>query len=261
MTFFVLSGLSPLPPAVFAGTITVNVVSDKSLQITSHSTTVQMQAINMAGTMHLPLLIDASNVTFNSISGGVQTFVGASTFNSDIFQTAGIMSLPTFTVNPAPFADNNSERGAAIRNDVAGVNRFSIVNRSDDPAGKVDLNFSLGSAGGTGFNFTIEVVMLGGVPYAVLLVDDTIPAWGGMAFAAPQFIWENQLQTQVWMTLSVSGLLLARPLFTQASAAGIAGVNIPHGTAPTSPTNGDMWTTTAGAFIRINGVTKQFTLT
>jgi hypothetical protein len=30
---------------------------------------------------------------------------------------------------------------------------------------------------------------------------------------------------------------------------------IPHGTAPTSPVNGDMWTTTAGLFVRINGST------
>jgi len=38
-------------------------------------------------------------------------------------------------------------------------------------------------------------------------------------------------------------------------------LRIGHGVAPTSPVDGDMWTTTAGAFIRINGVTKTFTLT
>jgi hypothetical protein len=37
-------------------------------------------------------------------------------------------------------------------------------------------------------------------------------------------------------------------------------LRIGHGVAPTSPVDGDMWTTTAGAFIRINGVTKTFTL-
>lgn len=34
-----------------------------------------------------------------------------------------------------------------------------------------------------------------------------------------------------------------------------ASLRIPHGSAPTSPTNGDIWTTTAGLFVRINGVT------
>lgn len=34
-----------------------------------------------------------------------------------------------------------------------------------------------------------------------------------------------------------------------------ASLCLPHGAAPTSPVNGDMWTTTAGLFVRINGVT------
>lgn len=40
-----------------------------------------------------------------------------------------------------------------------------------------------------------------------------------------------------------------------ASATGGASLNAPHGTAPTSPVDGDVWTTTAGLFVRINGVT------
>jgi hypothetical protein len=37
-----------------------------------------------------------------------------------------------------------------------------------------------------------------------------------------------------------------------------AGFNVPHGTAPTSPVNGDLFTTTSGLFARINGVTRQY---
>lgn len=40
-----------------------------------------------------------------------------------------------------------------------------------------------------------------------------------------------------------------------ASAAGISPMRIPHGTAPSSPVDGDIWTTTAGLFVRINGAT------
>lgn len=46
-----------------------------------------------------------------------------------------------------------------------------------------------------------------------------------------------------------------------AGTTAVSSINIPHGAAPTSPVNGDMWTTTAGLFIRINGVTKTVTLT
>lgn len=44
-------------------------------------------------------------------------------------------------------------------------------------------------------------------------------------------------------------------LVTQATAAARAGFNLPHGTAPSSPINGDLWTTTAGLYARINGTT------
>ena len=50
--------------------------------------------------------------------------------------------------------------------------------------------------------------------------------------------------------LTLSGLLT-----TVASATGSAGIRLPHGAAPTTPTNGDVWTTTTGLFARINGST------
>lgn len=47
-------------------------------------------------------------------------------------------------------------------------------------------------------------------------------------------------------------------LTVAASASGGAGLRVPHGSAPSSPTNGDVWTTTTGLFARINGNTLQF---
>jgi hypothetical protein len=53
---------------------------------------------------------------------------------------------------------------------------------------------------------------------------------------------------------------IASPTFTglvttQASAAGTAGFRLPHGSAPSAPANGDIWTQTTGLFYRINGAT------
>lgn len=45
------------------------------------------------------------------------------------------------------------------------------------------------------------------------------------------------------------------PLYTPVSTTSLAGFRIPHGVAPSSPTNGDLWTTTGGIFIQINGST------
>jgi len=45
---------------------------------------------------------------------------------------------------------------------------------------------------------------------------------------------------------------------TVAATTASAGLNVAHGVAPTSPVNGDIWTTTAGLFARINAGTRQF---
>jgi len=44
---------------------------------------------------------------------------------------------------------------------------------------------------------------------------------------------------------------------TVASTTATAGLNVPHGVAPTSPVNGDIWSTTTALFARINASTKQ----
>lgn len=56
-------------------------------------------------------------------------------------------------------------------------------------------------------------------------------------------------------TVTVDNATLAGLLLTAPTATGGAGIRMPHGTAPTSPVNGDMWTTTAGLYVRINGAT------
>lgn len=44
-------------------------------------------------------------------------------------------------------------------------------------------------------------------------------------------------------------------LILAAGTTGVSSLRLPHGVAPTSPVNGDFWTTTAGAYARINGAT------
>jgi hypothetical protein len=58
--------------------------------------------------------------------------------------------------------------------------------------------------------------------------------------------------------LTLSGLLQCATL----GGASGAPINLPHvGSAPNTPNNGDLWTTAAGMFVRINGVTKSVNLT
>ena len=53
----------------------------------------------------------------------------------------------------------------------------------------------------------------------------------------------------------VSGCIMTGLLTTVASTTTTAGFNVPPGTAPTAPNNGDMWSTTSGFYVRVNGFT------
>jgi hypothetical protein len=55
--------------------------------------------------------------------------------------------------------------------------------------------------------------------------------------------------------LLITGGTMTGPIVTAASATTGAGLNIPPGAAPTSPNNGDFWSTSIGFYGRVNGVT------
>lgn len=53
----------------------------------------------------------------------------------------------------------------------------------------------------------------------------------------------------------LAGSTMTGALVLPAATTSIPSVRLPHGTAPSTPTNGDLWTTTAGLYARINGST------
>lgn len=55
--------------------------------------------------------------------------------------------------------------------------------------------------------------------------------------------------------VAVGGVYNAGTMITVPSTAAASGFVLPHGIAPTAPLDGSCWTTTAGIFARINGVT------
>lgn len=58
-------------------------------------------------------------------------------------------------------------------------------------------------------------------------------------------------------TFVVSGVLvnISGKTTIAASSTGNANLNLPHGTNPTSPVNGDIWTTNSGLYVQISGST------
>lgn len=63
---------------------------------------------------------------------------------------------------------------------------------------------------------------------------------------------ENALAARV----NKNGDIFTGNIALPAATTAYASLTIPHGTAPTSPVNGDIWTTTSGVLARINGTTR-----
>jgi hypothetical protein len=74
------------------------------------------------------------------------------------------------------------------------------------------------------------------------------PAEWNAAFAAKQDVLG-------YTPLPVAGGTLTGELVTVASTTATAGLNLPHGVAPSAPVNGDLWTTPTSVFARVNGTT------
>lgn len=77
-------------------------------------------------------------------------------------------------------------------------------------------------------------------------------AWGAITGTLSS---QTDLNTAINAKFNTTGGTLTGKLITAASATGTAGIALPHGAAPTTPSDGDVWTTTAGMYVRVNGTT------
>jgi hypothetical protein len=116
----------------------------------------------------------------------------------------------------------------------AGTASYATFRTSGSQRWEVGKNNAAESGGNVGSTFVIN------------RYDDT-----GTYVDSPLFIDRSNGQTTL-AKLNTAGLLT-----TTASTTGGANFRVPHGTAPTLPTNGDVWTTSAGGlFVQVNGFTK-----
>jgi hypothetical protein len=138
---------------------------------------------------------------------------------------------------------------------------------SEGTATTVDILTSAGVVGASGTFAKFPILnTLSGVSYTWFNADSTSNGFNGYAlnngtnYVLTMFTATNDLGvgigTDMGFTLGVRGSFGATGLTTlAASAAGSAGLNLPQGTAPTSPNNGDVWMTSAGLYYRFNGTT------
>jgi hypothetical protein len=184
-----------------------------------------LYGIRPAGTAGLVLGYFGGAFNGVSVADGTVTLTASNTNYVVAHRTTGVVTAATSTTN---WLDTTTYM--QLYQLVAGSASFTIASTSD----KRQAFGGSGSGGGS-----------------VAGSDKQIQYNNSGAFGAEAgFEYDQSTNTATIPNCIFTGLAL-----TAVSATGGAGLRLPHGAAPTSPNNGDMWTTTAGLYARINGST------
>lgn len=166
-----------------------------------------------------------------------------------VYQAQAITVASAFTMNTAEaFEATSPSLGAASA--ITNVIGYQANNQG---AAGVTNAYGLSVAAQSGAaTLNIGAVFAGGTTANLWLNSNTASRAGGITFGTAR---DTDLFRASAGVLQTAGLTTTGLHTTAASATGTAGLNVPHGVAPTAPVDGDMWTTTAGLFVRINGAT------
>lgn len=80
-------------------------------------------------------------------------------------------------------------------------------------------------------------------------------SWGGITGTLSS---QTDLNSALGLKANLAGATFTGAIVTAAPTTAAAFLNLPHGAQPTTPNNGDVFTTTSGLFARINGSTLQY---
>lgn len=196
-------------------------------------------AFTFTGDTNTGMYRDSADVLAFSTGGTQKLFM-----NTVFVQATVPIRGPTGSSGSPSFAfqsDGNSGLYSIADDQMAlstgGNNRITIVNTSVTMG--VPVLAASGSAAAPGYAFSADAGNDSGM---YLISADSI----GFSTGA-----------NLRLTVNGTGITGAVPLIGPAATTLIASIRLPHGVAPSSPTDGDMWTTTTGLFVRLNGVTQN----
>ena len=220
-----------------------------------------------AATTYYPLSGNPSGfLTSASLSGYAQ--LSGATFTGEVATPASTTTTAGFSIAPgtAPSAPTNGEiwnTGSDIQVRIAGV--------TETLAEQSWVTTQLGSYLTTASAASTYAALAGATFTGLVSTPASTTTTAGLRIShgsAPT----TPVNGDVWTTTTglftrlngatktsafLEGATYTGLVTTVASATGTAGFNLPHGAAPTTPVNGDVWTTTGGFFWRQNGTTYQ----
>lgn len=202
----------------------------------------------------------ASGCSITTTTGGVVTGTGLSNAgNTAVLNGTGI-SITDVNTNNITMASGFV--GISAQGGGAGLGGLTLsVASGAGNAGAADLSDGSGDA-------LILGASAGTRPWKINLSNSTITSAylnttsdNTFIFGSPLAIGTNATPGTTapaiaqGLTITTTGTTMTGELTTAAATTSSAGLNVPHGTAPTTPVNGDFWSTSAGFFGRVLGVT------
>jgi hypothetical protein len=271
------STVGKIPPGVYittfgtgtGGTGTYNLstsvgtIASSTLLLSSrpmHNPTIRLRNVSDNAAGYLNGAIEFWNDSSAGDGAGTKSFIasemrGASGNSDLIFGTASTVSNATEKLRLA--SDLLSGKNIDIDLEFVQTNssgsdfNFKKARGSYDAKTAATTSDNLGIVGFKAYDGTNYVD--GGYIQARL----TAPASAGFAAAKMEFFLDNGSGGDYYLILdpSANAMTTTLAMITPASTTTRPSLRMPHGSAPTSPTNGDVWTTTAGMYARINGTT------
>lgn len=226
---FTPTAVASMTPTVF--TIGVNILGSGGTAPTNTSSGSNQFTAGIA--TNGPIYSGAANVAALTASGIAAFNGGNAATSSAVFAVnnagaGGTVQRYYEAGNGAGFVSFRIVRGNGAAN--YGSNGLSVDSYDD-------IWFNLNALGGAGGKFTVA----GGTVNFTSTTEATTGGAGSITTAGGIF--------------ATKKIITSSQVVTGASTTSLASLNLPHGSAPTSPVNGDIWTTTAGLFVRINGAT------
>ena len=216
-----LSVSGQLTSTVATGTAPLLVTSTTpvaNLNIGGNAATATNVAGGLAGAIHYQTGAGFSGFSATTSTAGLPLLSGTSGIGQPTFGTLGVSGGGTGTTTLTGLIKGN------------GTTAFTAATSGIDylaPYGSQIANTFYAAPNGSAGSPTFRAIVAGDIP-SNITVSNYLPLAGGT------------------MTGKVN---------TVASSISNAGLNLPHGATPTTPINGDIWTTTSGLYSRINGNT------
>ena len=215
------------------------------------------------GAALFPNTVSATTLTSTVTTGTAPLTITSTTevANLNAALLNGVASATTNTNNTIVRRDASGNFSAGTITatnyaDTIGAYNVNLGSGGSEGRGLV-AGYSGGSYSGIGYNVKHTVT---GATYIAPNADTSsyllFNASGFTFYGAASGLAGRTLSYKSLATLNFSGQFSpVGTIIAPAAENTLASIRLPHGTAPTSPTNGDMWTTTAGLYVRINGGT------